>query len=306
MNILVPLDGSPLAEQALSSALLFAQRSQEPAALLLVRVNPSKETLLASGDMLAPEFARDHAADAIAYLEHVQQRISQQEVPVEIAVIDGTPADAIMRYAHDRDVGLIVMASHVLTTLDRAMWGSITEQVAYRSAIPTLIIRPNTEKFPLVSTGKPFTILVPLDGSAEAARVLPAATKMAQGFTGAILLMHVLQDVPETHPAQHHSREEQALRYLADVAGRLKKDGVQADTLIAQGDPATHIEDLVKAQRVDMIAIATHGRMGIDLLTHGSTTDEVLHHVTIPMLIYHPLKSEDAPTFQPPFLPVSH
>lgn len=82
MNILVPLDGSPLAEQALSSALLFAQRSQEPAALLLVRVNPSKETLLASGDMLAPEFARDHAADAIAYLEHVQQRISQQEVPV--------------------------------------------------------------------------------------------------------------------------------------------------------------------------------------------------------------------------------
>lgn len=186
------------------------------------------------------------------------------------------------------------------------MWGSITEQVAYRSAIPTLIIRPNTEKFPLVSTGKPFTILVPLDGSAEAARVLPAATKMAQGFTGAILLMHVLQDVPETHPAQHHSREEQALRYLADVAGRLKKDGVQADTLIAQGDPATHIEDLVKAQRVDMIAIATHGRMGIDLLTHGSTTDEVLHHVTIPMLIYHPLKSEDAPTFQPPFLPVSH
>jgi nucleotide-binding universal stress UspA family protein len=298
MNVLVPLDGSQLAEQAIEPAALLAKRSQGPTTLLLVRVSPSKQTLIASDEVLTPEFARDRFEEALTYLQQVRQRASLQEIPVQIAVLDGTPAEAITHYAQNQGASLIVMASHVLTTLDRAMWGSVAERIAYRSGIPTLIVRPNTGSFPSQSTGKPFTVLVPLDGSAEAASVLGATSALASGFGGTILLLHVLRELPEDDAGRRRDREQEALGYLEDIARREEQRGVQADTLVAWGDPASHIIDLVRGQRADMIAIATHGRMGLALLQQGSTTDEVFHHVTVPMLIYHPGEMEDTPLFQ--------
>ncbi|MBA3827246.1 MAG: universal stress protein [Ktedonobacterales bacterium] len=280
MRILVPLDGSLLAERAIAPAAMLAHRSDTTASITLLWV----DTLHQTQATVAEEFSADVAANVVdrtpqhlLYLARMRDLPALLQIDVSIQLVAGEPAPTIARVAGEQQFDLIVMASHVLTAFDAAMWGSVTETVARTSTVPTLIIRPEGPAFPDVAHVNPFSILVPLDETAFAEAALPGALLLAQAFRGEILLYHVIPPAA----AQGH-RDEAAYAYLDRIATRLAGSGVMVDRLLGHGNIATSIAALMLENRADVVAIATHGD------DKFSIAENVLHHITAPMIVVHP------------------
>ncbi len=292
MLIIVPLDGSVLAERAVEPAALLARRSPSPVTLTLLRVDDQHQrdevedgaTSLAEVTTIA-----ERTLEYREYLQGILAAFSLDELAVNIAVVPGEPATAIAAFARGAKADLIVMASHVMTTLDRVLWGSVTEQVARDAGIPTLIIRPNGSALPDGTQERPFTILVPLDGTQFAETAIDAAAFLAQSFAATLLLMHVLPEIVGT-PEELAERETDARIYLTAIGNIVSAQGIATEQFVATGNPAIHIANVIQAKRADMVAIATHGQGTSRQFAHASITEEVLHHVETPMLIVHPVK----------------
>lgn len=128
-TICVPLDGSLLAEQALAEAQLIA--SCTDAALVLVSV-------VARAD--------DGAAEAREYLERIADRLRAHRITVHMKVVEGAPADQIIRTAEAAEADLIVMATHGRTGLQHLWLGSVATKVVHDSALPVLLVRAREEE----------------------------------------------------------------------------------------------------------------------------------------------------------------
>ena len=157
-TILVPLDGSPFAEQALPTAVHLAAGAKAP--LLLARVHQPPSRLGSTWD----DFFRNEAK---AYLERIAARATHaQPIDVEIAVLDGDVVEALCEHAERRAECLTVMSTNGRTGLSRAWLGSVADGVLRHSTRPVLALRPSgPEHVPLASTGN---VLVALDGSSFA------------------------------------------------------------------------------------------------------------------------------------------
>ena len=132
-------------------------------------------------------------------------------------------------------------------------------------------------------------ILVTLDGSPLSESVLPHAQAMGRQFSAELIL---LQIVPESDASlgdlDTGESGEKAHHYLTDKASALTEDGVKVRTLVKEGDPVKTILHVAKDEKVDLIAMATHGWSGLDRLFYGSVTDRVLRSATHPMLVIRP------------------
>jgi nucleotide-binding universal stress UspA family protein len=142
-KILVPLDGSPLAEAALPLALSLAQRYQSR--LLLITAS---DVLTASQYVTHPEAlqllqrVRDETLlGANDYLQDKQRELRKEGVDVQILVTEGEPAAVILEAAAEQDVDLIVMSSHGRGGLARWSFGSVSDRVLRHSPCPVLVVR---------------------------------------------------------------------------------------------------------------------------------------------------------------------
>ena len=283
MRILVPLDGSPLAERALAPAALLARRSTAPAALTLLWIDThhiTQATVTAEFSAAVAANVPDQTPQHLPYLARLRDLPDLAHLDVRVQLVGGEPAPAIVQMADEQGMDLIVMASHVLTAFDAAMWGSVTEAVARTAIVPTLIIRPEGPAFPDLEQINPFTILVPLDETPFAEAAIPAAVLLARTCRGEVVLYHV---VP-THATgtSSHLRDTAASAYLDGVAREWDGEGVRIDCLLGEGNIATSIEGVMADRRADIVAIATHGDRPF------SIAESVLHHITTPMLVVHP------------------
>jgi nucleotide-binding universal stress UspA family protein len=139
-------------------------------------------------------------------------------------------------------------------------------------------------------------ILVGLDGSPLAETILPVVEALAAKLEAAVTLLHVLP-VPEHEPAAaerpgvdrlvEHATQ-QASEYLSGVQRRLASAGVDVSPVVAVGTPAREIVRHAQGGGFDLVALATHGRSGLQQWIHGSVADQVLHTTTIPLLLVRP------------------
>ena len=140
-------------------------------------------------------------------------------------------------------------------------------------------------------------ILTPLDGSEHSERVLPSARSLAAGLSLPVTLLYAIE--PE-HPSisqslnprlhQHQTaahRTQRARAYLEPVAAGLRNAGLNVDTTIPQGDPATAIVEEADKDPGTLITMSSHGRSGLSRWWMGSVTDKVLHLTENPLLIIH-------------------
>ncbi|MHC4183546.1 MAG: universal stress protein [Planctomycetota bacterium] len=132
-------------------------------------------------------------------------------------------------------------------------------------------------------------ILVTLDGSSLSESVLPHAQAMGRQFNAEVILLQV---IPESNATlgdiDADVSYEKAHRYLTDKASALTEDGLEVHTLVKEGDPVKTILSVAEDEKVDLIAMATHGWSGLDRLFYGSVTDRVLRSATHPMLVIRP------------------
>ena len=144
-KILVCLDGSKLAEQILPYAVEQALRLDSKVVLLHVVVDP---VVVAAGAVIPvpasaiPEATQEEESEARAYLDSVAKPLRQKGVDIELVTLYGTAGEAIVRYARDKGMGLIAMATHGRSGLGRAVFGSVADFVLRESGLPILVIKP--------------------------------------------------------------------------------------------------------------------------------------------------------------------
>ncbi len=296
-QILVPLDGSVLAEQALPSAATLARGL--PASLTLLRAVSIPSDVLEILDEAAVEakpIVAELEAEANTYLEALVEQLRAAGLDADHAVRRGPAAEVILDYVEQASVDQIVMATHGYSGIKRWTHGSVAERVAQTARVPLLLVRASE---PALAPGwqqpAPFRrILVPLDGSSVAEQILPTVTTMAQALSAHLILFQVpiafvsgwmtgewylpIQGVLDT-------AEEDAQKYLGDTAGRLAQHGLEVTTLTGTGSVADCIVDCAEAQGADLIAMCTHGRTGLRRWALGSVTDRVLRTGNKPILL---------------------
>ncbi len=303
-TIVVPLDGSPLAEYALATAGMLAERAK--AEMQLVRAH--QVVLLDLGDQLAVDQALRE--DALDYLTRTAQGIRDETgLEPRTAMLDGQPAAIIADHLRAQRDPLLVMCTHGRTGFSRLWMGSVADAVVRSVSSPALLLRPEEAPGGGLTRMPAFDrLLVPLDGSAYSEQIVPPAMALAE-LTGAhVLLLEVVKPVftPAFTPAMEYtmsyappeeyaveataSMVEQAAGYVSSLAARLRRwhptIDIQTDVR-TESRPAQVIIETAAANGTDLVALATHGR-GMSRLVVGSVADKVLRGGPRAMLVVRP------------------
>jgi nucleotide-binding universal stress UspA family protein len=139
-------------------------------------------------------------------------------------------------------------------------------------------------------------ILVAIEHSAADATILAHVTSLARLTHAHVLLLHVADGWAARAYDELALRESEEMRidrvYLEDVSARLQAEGIPSEWRLGRGDPATEIIAMARKERVDLVAMATHGHRGLNDLLRGTTVNRVRHDLDIPVLL---LKAKAGP-----------
>lgn len=296
-SILVPLDGSPFAEHALPLAMALARRSA--AGLHLVQAHVpvlAIDSLNLLDDALDAEMRRRECA----YMDEAAARVRDHvNVPVRTAMPIGPVADVLVEEARRAEADLIVMTTHGRGALSRFWLGSVAEGIVRRGPAPVLLLRPPEAPVDLAEVPELRRILLPLDGSPAAERVLPDAVALAGTMAAEFTLLRVVPPVPVlgydlggyaaagTDIAMLERMETDAHSYVQCVQRWLEERGFHSEVRVAIGEPpAAAILDTAQACRCDLIALHTHGRSGLSRMLLGSIADKVVRGASCAVLVH--------------------
>ena len=291
-RILVPLDGSKVAEQVLPYARYVAGKLKIPVDLLavvdLVGMTGSME---ASNARNLDAFIAENVRRSEAYLEKIGKTF--MGVASSHMVMQGKPAEVVIEKAAGDSNTLIAMATHGRSGVDRWLLGSVAEKVLRVTTSPLLLIRATKDG---KSEGEKIIkrVIVPLDGSPLAENVLPHVTALAKGMTFETVLLRAynlrqvistFEDyVPDWDLLEAEAMGE-ATNYLNGKVGELKGQGlIEVSSRISEKETAQEIIDLATEPN-SLIAMCTHGRSGLKRWVLGSVTEKVVRHSNSPILV---------------------
>ena len=288
-HILVPLDGSHLAEAALPAAVSLSRALAAPVTLMhIIEQDPPAEV------------HRDHhltnSTEAEEYLRDVARRF---EVRVETHVHTAPVADVARSIAEHTTAEfqpeLIILTSHGNGGMHDLFFGNIAQQVAATGGTPVLLVKP-------VGIPAPFQIkriLVPLDNESVHDKVLPTAETLAKACEAQLDLLCVIPTRGTdsgAHAAAGTMLPMTAEAYL-DIAGEIAQEhfqahldefakaGIPATAEIVRGDPAPVIAKTAECLGADLILFGTHGRAGLDAFWNRSVAAAVARRTKIPLLL---------------------
>ncbi|MGB2799901.1 MAG: universal stress protein [Dehalococcoidia bacterium] len=309
-RMLVPLDGSELAEVVFAYAKELAGRLSLDVTLLHV-CSPTEQELAP----MHRSYTEHMAGIVKLQVEAIQKKVGIQpgskevETRGELAV--GYPAEQILSYADENDIDLILMATHGRSGIRRWAIGSVADKVLRASKVPVWLVRAGIPEEVVYDEWPRRTILVPLDGSELAESVLPHVETLAKQ-RGAELVDVVLlrvcdppiisSDYPEAiMPLSWEEHVEQQMawckraseKYLAGVEKQLKDAGLKVRSEVLVGNPpldnpANEIIDYANRNPFNLIVMATHGRSGISRWAYGSVAARVLLGVSSPLFLVRP------------------
>jgi nucleotide-binding universal stress UspA family protein len=309
-HILVPLDGSSRAEQALPLATHIARRTGGTISLLRVippEVGDSTYAYSRAG-VLADEVRTILTQEARDYLEHIAHSDMLAGISVRTRVTTDPPVQEILSYAQDEKADLIVLCRHGFTGLKRWVMGSVAQKVVRHSPVPVLALSEKGLEASLVHPEKarPIRVLVALDGSPLPEAILVPAAQLVAAVSpaetpGELHMIRILK--PPSEPEEHRYLaydinirqfyRSEAEQYLRIVTEKLAKE-LPADVHVQltssmkeEADIATALIEVAESG-YDVMALATHGRGGLKRLMIGSIAERVLERATMPLLIMRP------------------
>jgi nucleotide-binding universal stress UspA family protein len=284
-TILVPLDGSTLAERSLPFAKTIALATNS--ALLLARVIPPFEWGFGfPGEYMDPEAMQNMTdtatTSAQAYLAKVAAPLQDRGNIVQTAALFGEPIPTLLDVIdRQKDIGMMIMASHGRTGLARFALGSVTERMARLTPVPLLVLRSfgQDQEAPQSLFGR---ICLPLDGSQRAEQVIPFVVKLAQTMTHAIEMIHVVSATATSETI------DKATEYLETMKARLRDmlgtTPCRISAALLHGDVA---QQLVEHAHIpaDCIVLTNRGQSGHTRWFLGSIADRVLQGATVPTVL---------------------
>lgn len=289
-KIVVPLDGSTLAEQVLPHLRRLATPTDTT--FVLVNVINSANYVATHSRYLPPDYFTRLRTSAEAYLAEQGRPLEQAGFRVETHVADGDAAGSILHVAATARADLIAMTTHGRSGFVRWALGSVAERVVSETSLPVFLVRETTA----LPTDKLHRILVPLDGSALAEQALPTAGALAKANGAELLLLQVIQplddrnqeilfkDAAEAQAAFADWRAS-AEAYLHQQMQPFQAEGVTCLYKAVLGDVAPTIIDAATDEHIDLLVMSTHGLSGLRRWVYGSVANKVLRGVTCPLLL---------------------
>jgi nucleotide-binding universal stress UspA family protein len=298
-KILVPLDGSALAQTILPYVMALAKGFRSRVILFHVA-----ETAL---DLEAPEQKTyvDETVERIRplaenYLAGVVDEFRKEGIDVEANVVKGRAAAQIVGYAEQEDVGLIALSTHGRSGLARLVMGSGIDKILRACEQPVLLVRPRDEATGGEAAGRLSKIIVPLDGSNAAEAALPFAEELAKALGLEVILVQVIgiettvhfgPTAPDSWPVPSDVLQRLdvvASGYLKGLAKQLEDKGLAVEWEVLRGSAGSRIVEFAKETPDCLVAMTTHGRSGFRRWVMGSVTDEVVRHTGEPVLVMRP------------------
>jgi nucleotide-binding universal stress UspA family protein len=313
-SILVPLDGSTFAEQAVPLASRIAQRVGSKLRLTLVHglpsapIDPAAAKLFTSIELATRRSER-------SYLRAIQARLRDGGTRLASAVtLTGKAGPALAQYVQEMGIDLVVMSTHGRGGVRRAWLGSVADYLIRTLEVPVLLVRPGESEPRPARPAASGQILVPLDGSPLAEEALGPAIALARAWDAELALLQVVRPVllsadpalPLPLPSAFDEDlttmwRTQAQDYIDDIVEELHEQGIRATGAASLGwYAADSILEAARPERVAAVVIATHGRGGLSRLALGSVADKVVRGADVPVLVYRPVRRGAAKKRSPP------
>ncbi|MBI3801882.1 MAG: universal stress protein [Deltaproteobacteria bacterium] len=295
-RILVGLDGSPLAETILPYVGILAKGVGADVTLLHV-VHIPEEVQEGDRYQSVQPLIQQANLQAQDYLSRVTQQLTDAGLKVESQVTTGDTAAEIVRYAQEKGMELIALATHGRSGLQRWFHGSVTEKVLHTTQTPLLLIRPIEEQAaPALQLTQ---IVVPLDGSPAAEAALPLAEALAASCKVPLVLVQVVETLSlsfadpggmglSSYPQILEGLQEAADIYMQRLAATVSSQGFSVQTETPLGTPADRIVEYVHDHPGSLVVMTTHGRTGLAGLVLGSVARRVVQHGNTPTLVVRP------------------
>jgi len=312
-KILVPLDGSELAEVVFTYAKELAGRLDLDLVFLYVCSPKEEESRFMHRSYV------EHAAEMVrSQAEEVQKKTSAKKKTKvlhargELAV--GRPAEEILRYAEKKDIDIILMATHGRSGVGRWVLGSVADKVLRASEVPVWLVRSGIPEEIVYDKWPRRTILVPLDGSELGEAVLPHVELLAKQRGAEIVDVILLMICePPAMPAYYppsaqfqtpggtvnmEPKEYMRLatercrrlseRYLARIEKRFRDAGINVRSEVIQGKAANEIIDYANKYPFNLVVMSTHARSGLGRWAYGSVAAKVLQGISRPLFLVRP------------------
>jgi nucleotide-binding universal stress UspA family protein len=295
-RILVPLDGTPVSEQALAYAIAIASRAGAVVHLVTVEIPPP-------ATIPRVEWEEDLRDLAHRYLTSIAERFEAAGVPgVEVEVLKGEAADALKRYGEEVGADLTVLATHGRGPVKRAWLGSVADRFVRSTTAPVLLVRADESAQPAALQDLELRrILMTVDGSPLSEWVLDPATELGRLFGAEYTLLrlieypHDLKSVylPDTVEANRDFLDDQARDARAELEELCERIGANGELEVT---PETHVVarvpdgilDIARERGADVIAMTSHGYGGVKRMVLGSVADKVLRGAECAVLVVHP------------------
>ena len=292
-RLLVPLDGSKLAESALPVVSFLTQVFETSVVLVhVIEQNPPEK--------VHGEHHLRTAEEAKKYLEEISCRSLPPDALVEYHVHTTEVqkvAKSIIDHVREFDSDLIVMCTHGGGGAHDLLFGSIAQQVMAFGATPVLVIRPSLGT--VAASFRCKRILVPLDGNPEHERCLPLAVDLAIACESSLHLLTVVPTfgtlsgewtvtsrlLPGTTSRMLDMSVSGLEEYLQSHQSRLQRSGLEVTCDVLRGEPSQIIVDAGQALEIDVIVLGTHGKKGTGAFWAGSVASKVSRNSRTPLLL---------------------
>lgn len=303
-RILVPLDGSPVAEHALDTAADLAHRAG--ATLLLAHADTPDNFIYVEGMPVVDDAGKPlEGTHEREYLRRMADRARQHyNINIEARVLEhsgSSSAEMLADFIAEAHTDLVVMTTHGRGGLERLWLGSVADTLVRTTNVPILLLRPDGPGSILPVLHR---VLVPLDGSALSDRVLSQALQISELLGVSLELMSVvpvsvgMTVSPYGAPGMAQDttferRMEETQNYLDSTARSLPPHAGKVKTHVAvSGHVANSIIEAAHSAPGTLIAMTTHARRGLQKLFLGSVADKIVRASNAPVLLYRPVNKQ--------------
>jgi nucleotide-binding universal stress UspA family protein len=300
-HILLPLDGSILAERVLPHAVSLTEAFGSK--LTLLRVVFQNEDVNSLG-IVNPMDWQMRKTEAESYLQSVQQRLQDIGVECEAHIIEGKPAHQIIEYAKHNDVQLIVLSSHGSSGVSEWNINSTVQKVLFRALIPIMIVRAYQEPFEELKGLKYDNLMIPLDGSKRAECILPLAESICDVQSSKLFLTHIVEEpnLPCQTPLDDEDSAliesvnqlnyQESQNYLFQIKEQLTHDNVEI-IIERSKKPTAALHNIIERENIDLVLLSAHGFSGDNRWPYGKITLNFIVFGTTPLIIIQDLSRDE-------------
>ncbi len=302
-RIVVPLDGSCVAEWALPHAINLVKAFDIPLVLIRVTQNVRDE----SGQYPADPVALDAIqAESTAYLDSIASRLARFDLDPVTATLEGDAVDQIIDFVRSDGRTLLVMTSHGIGGISHYMLGNVAHKSILQAHVSFLLVRAFSDQCGLLEEYHYNRLVVPLDGGRRSECVLPVVEMLARHNECTLNLVSIVPSLARQYDiSPDDSRmtviksleEEQRKRletYVGSISDRLKNEGLRVETQVETRDsPIAAIWQLTRKGRADLVVMAAHGQGCVNYWPLGALALNAMVYGETPLLVLQDLDPDE-------------